>query len=117
MSNRLPPFLLALIAIPWANANGEIRTVHLAPAAPGAPVRIDLCGSPLIVERDTFPRAERDANPATFAPVAKDIYLEALDVLWLGRPSCFGGLGPAAAFAPFGRLPPLLIVFHMPSKL
>ena len=86
------------------NAYGKIRTVQFTPAAPGAPARIDVGRDALIVEPDAFPRAERSADAAGFAPVAKDIYLEALSFVWLRTSGCgrffFSGLARAPDLAP-----------------
>jgi hypothetical protein len=101
------------------DAYGEIRAVQFAPATPCAPVRIHLGRNAIVIQYDTFPRAERSADPAGFAPIAKDIYLETL-AAWFRAFSLnslpFFGLARAPAFAPPGQFALLLIAFHMPSK-
>jgi hypothetical protein len=101
----------------FVHAYGKIRAVQFAPPAPGAPVRINLGRSAIIVEHNAFLRAERRANAAGFAPIAKDVYLEALAVLWFrasGRNRfSFFGLAGAPGFAPQGFLTLLLIAFHI----
>jgi hypothetical protein len=108
-----------LFTVFLVHAYGKIRTVQFAPPAPGAPLRINHGRSAIIIELYTFPRTERGADTAGFAPIPKDIYLEAL-VSWFRAFSCgifFSfGLAFAPAPAPPVLLALLLIAFHMPSN-
>jgi len=97
---------------------GKIRAVDLTPAAPGAPARIDLGRGAFLVQSDAFPRAKSCTDAAGFAPVSKNIYLEAFPVLRRipgYSPFFLFGLARAPALAPLSPFARLLIAFHRSS--
>jgi hypothetical protein len=96
------------------HAYGKIRTVHFAPAASVAPVRIDNGRLAIVIQRNALSRAESSADAAAFTPVAKDIDLEALAVWLLASTRRIFSRRRALNrfFAARGRFAFLQIAFH-----
>jgi hypothetical protein len=99
-------FFLWVFTILMVNAYGKIGAVQLTPAASCAPLGIHPRNA-VIIQFYAFTGAKRSADPAGFAPVAKNIYLETPAAWFLASSVCAGSF-----FHPAGFLADLIVVHY-----